>query len=136
MTGLLAAIELLAAVPDSLRLAYSVSGTVTDARTGRPVESAHVFLPDLHFATVTNAEGYFVLKSTAPVRTFSVSCVGYATATVTAPGDAPVLIGTACVHEDGSAEAGFALGTRQEFLSHPLFGREAPAIDLFRPCQL
>jgi hypothetical protein len=87
LIGLLAAIELPAAVPDSLRLAYSVSGTVTDARTGRPVESAHVFLPNLHFATVTNAEGYFVLKSTAPVRTFSVSCVGYATATVTTPGD-------------------------------------------------
>ncbi|MBR1868993.1 MAG: carboxypeptidase-like regulatory domain-containing protein [Bacteroidales bacterium] len=87
LTGMLVSLGLLAAAPDSLRLAYSVSGTVTDARSGRPIESAHVFLLDRHFATVTNAEGYFVLKSTAPVVTFSVSCIGYATATVAATGD-------------------------------------------------
>ena len=108
-----------------------------------PGESVHKVLMELSpassFRLMRNMAPAFVsmelgLKGDDAVVIDSAQALLYAA--VTAPGDAPVLIGTACVHEDGSAEAGFALGTRQEFLSHPLFGREAPAIDLFRPCQL
>ena len=49
--------------PDSVRLRYVVSGTVLDGETGRKLESVHVSLPDRHYATVTNADGAFSIKS-------------------------------------------------------------------------
>ena len=35
---------------DTLRLGYSVQGTVVDAVTGRPLEAVHVSIPDRHHA--------------------------------------------------------------------------------------
>ena len=48
---------------DTLRLGYSVQGNVVDAVTGRPMESVHVSVPSRHYATVTNADGDFTIKS-------------------------------------------------------------------------
>jgi len=62
---------------DTLRLGYSVRGTVVDAASGRPMESVHVSLPGRHFATVTNADGGFVLKSDSPIGDVVFSHVGY-----------------------------------------------------------
>lgn len=67
---------------DTVRLGYSVHGTVVDASSGRPMESVHVTVPDRHFATVTNADGGFTIKSDKPVTAVVFSYVGYRTQTV------------------------------------------------------
>lgn len=64
---------------DSLRLGYSVSGTVLDALTGRPLESVHVSIPGRHQATVTNAEGFFTLKSDKTIQEIECSYLGFKT---------------------------------------------------------
>ena len=64
---------------DTLRLGYSVRGTVVDAATGRPLEAVHVSIPDRHHATVTNADGEFTIKSDAPFRQVVFSHLGYRT---------------------------------------------------------
>ena len=58
----------LSAQTDSLRLTYTVSGTVADLSTRRPIESVHVSLPSSNYATVTNADGEFTIKSDSPIR--------------------------------------------------------------------
>ena len=64
---------------DTVRLGYSVQGNVVDAVTGRPMESVHVSVPDRHYATVTNADGDFTIKSDQPVREVVFSYLGYRT---------------------------------------------------------
>ena len=64
---------------DTVRLGYSVQGTVVNAATGKPLESVHVSLPDRHHATVTNADGEFVLKSDRPFSEVWFSHVGFRT---------------------------------------------------------
>lgn len=64
---------------DSLRLGYVVRGKVKDAQTGRPLEAVHVSVPGRHFATVTNADGEFVLKSNSRIETVICSYLGYKT---------------------------------------------------------
>ncbi len=66
-----------AAQTDTLRLGYSVRGTVVDADSGRPLESAHVSVPGRHHATVTNSDGVFLLKSDHPIPEVECSLVGY-----------------------------------------------------------
>ena len=62
---------------DSLRLGYSVRGKVKDAQTGRALESVHVSVPGRHFATVTNADGEFVLKSDTQIDAVLFTYLGY-----------------------------------------------------------
>ena len=69
---------------DSLRLGYVVRGRVRDAQTGKPLESVHVSVPDRHHATVTNADGEFVLKSNHEIKTVVFSYLGYRSRRVTA----------------------------------------------------
>lgn len=64
---------------DTVRLGYSVQGTVVDQATGKPLESVHVSIPGRHQATVTNADGFFSLKSDRPFRTVECSYLGYRT---------------------------------------------------------
>ena len=59
------------------RLSFVISGTVTDGQTGRPLESVHVSIPGRHQATVTNADGYFVLKSDREIDIVEFSFLGY-----------------------------------------------------------
>ena len=61
------------------RLDYSVRGEVKDARTGKPVAAANVTVPDRHYATVTNEDGVFVLKSDSPIRELIFTHLGYRT---------------------------------------------------------
>lgn len=69
----------MAARTDSLRLGYSASGTVVDAFTGKPLESVHVSIPGRHQATVTNADGAFVLKSDRHFTELECSYLGFKT---------------------------------------------------------
>ena len=78
----------LSAQVDTVRLGYSVHGTVVDAATGRPMESVHVSVPDRHFATVTNADGGFTIKSDRPVTEVVFTYVGYRTQTLYPTGQA------------------------------------------------
>ena len=64
---------------DTVRLGYSVQGNVVDAVTGRPMESVHVSVPGRHYATVTNADGDFTIKSDLPVQEVVFSYLGYRT---------------------------------------------------------
>ena len=64
---------------DTVRLGYSVQGNVVDAVTGRPMESVHVSVPSRHYATVTNADGDFTIKSDQPVKEVVFSYLGYRT---------------------------------------------------------
>ena len=73
---------LLASLPlfgqaDNLRMGFSVQGTVVDATTGRPLESVHVSIPGRKQATVTNADGFFILKSNQPIPVVECSYLGY-----------------------------------------------------------
>ena len=67
----------LGAQTDSLRLGYLVRGRVKDAGSGKALESVHVSAAGRHHATVTNADGEFVLKSDAPIGTVEFSYLGY-----------------------------------------------------------
>jgi len=62
---------------DSVRLGYMVRGKVRDAETGRALESVHVSVPGRHHATVTNADGEFVLKSDRRIEAVQFSYLGY-----------------------------------------------------------
>ena len=64
---------------DTVRLGYSVQGNVVDAVSGRPMESVHVSVPGRHYATVTNADGDFTIKSAQPVSEVVFSYLGYRT---------------------------------------------------------
>ena len=64
---------------DSVRLGYAIQGRVVDSRSGRAIESAHVSVPDKHHATVTNADGHFILRSDGPIEAIDVSYIGYKT---------------------------------------------------------
>ena len=64
---------------DTVRLGYSVRGHVVDATTGRAMEAVHVSVPNRHYATVTNADGDFTIKSDRPVTEVVFSYLGYRT---------------------------------------------------------
>lgn len=64
---------------DSLRLGYSVQGTVVDAASGKALESAHITIPGRNQATVTNQDGFFILKSNSPIEEIECSLLGYKT---------------------------------------------------------
>lgn len=82
IVGLLLAGALAQAQTDSLRLAYTVQGTVVDAENGSPLESVHVSIPGRHQATVTNADGFFILKSDQPIPSVVCSYMGFRSKTV------------------------------------------------------
>ncbi|MBR1570712.1 MAG: carboxypeptidase-like regulatory domain-containing protein [Bacteroidales bacterium] len=77
--GLLLCAATLFAQTDTLRLVHSVRGKVVDAYTGRSLEAVHVAVPDRHHATVTNADGDFVIKSDAAIGTLVFTYLGYKT---------------------------------------------------------
>ena len=67
---------------DTLR--YSVRGTVVDAIGGKPLGYVSVTLPGTNYATVTNQDGVFVIKSDTAPRFVSFSLMGYKSQTVPA----------------------------------------------------
>lgn len=67
---------------DTLR--YSVRGTVVDATGGKPLGYVSVTLPGTNYATVTNQDGVFVIKSDTAPRFVSFSLMGYKSQTVPA----------------------------------------------------
>ena len=74
---------------DSLR--YVVRGTVVDAQGGKALPYVSVTLPGTHYATVTNLDGTFVIKSDLPPHFVNFSLLGYNVQTVPVSGDDPLL---------------------------------------------
>lgn len=70
---------------DTLR--FVVRGTVTDATGGKPLGYVSVTLPGTNYATVTNQDGAFVIKSDQPARFVAFSLLGYKPQTVPADRD-------------------------------------------------
>ena len=67
---------------DTLR--YAVRGSVVDAANGRPLAYVSVTLPGTNYATITNTDGSFVIKSDLPPRFVAFSLLGYKVQTVPA----------------------------------------------------
>lgn len=58
-------------------LEYRVNGRVTDSASGKALESVSVSIPGTHYATVTNADGEYVIKSSRPITDIRFSFLGY-----------------------------------------------------------
>lgn len=58
-------------------LGHSARGTVVDASSGRPVAAVSVLVPGRNYATVTNADGTFIIKSDKPISELQFSRIGY-----------------------------------------------------------
>lgn len=58
-------------------LEYVVKGSVRDAADGKAVAAVSVVVPGRNYATVTNADGTFVIKSTEPISELRFTRLGY-----------------------------------------------------------
>jgi hypothetical protein len=58
-------------------LGHFARGTVVDASSGRPVAAVGVIVPGRNYATVTNADGTFIIKSDKPISELQFSRIGY-----------------------------------------------------------
>ena len=72
---------------DQSQLPYSVSGKVIDAETGRPLQFVGVSFTGMRYATVTNSDGAFTLKSATEPETVDFSLLGYKTVRMVFPKD-------------------------------------------------
>ena len=75
-----------AARADSLGLVYSVRGVVVDAQSGSRMASVAVRVSGRDYATVSNADGVFVIKSDEPIGALTFSYVGYQALTLSVEG--------------------------------------------------
>ncbi len=75
---------------DSLR--FSVKGVVRDASTGRILSEVGVAVTGSSYATVTNAEGTFIIKSSNPIKGLIFSLMGYETVIQAAPEESGALM--------------------------------------------
>ena len=103
---------------DTVRLGYSVQGNVVDAVSGRPMESVHISVPGRHYATVTNADGDFTIKSDQPVSEVVFSYLGYRTLRQKAVG-APLRI-RLTPESMPLAEASIVMGDPREILGEAI----------------
>lgn len=71
---------------DSLGLAYSVRGVVVDSRSGNRMAAVGIRVSGRDYATVSNADGAFVIKSDGPISELTFSYVGYQTLTLPVAG--------------------------------------------------
>ena len=76
---------------DSLR--FSVRGVVRDATSGRVLPEVGVSVPGTSYATVTNSEGTFIIKSSSPVSKLEFSMIGYERLTQDAPASENAVMG-------------------------------------------
>jgi hypothetical protein len=70
---------------DSLRLRYVYEGTVRDATTGKVLQYVGVSIPGRPFATVTNVDGDFIIKSDESASELTFSMIGYKSLTLPVP---------------------------------------------------
>lgn len=68
---------------DTAKLTYVMSGEVRDASSGKHLQYVNVQIPGKRYATVTNADGGFTIKTTERPRQLLFSHIGYHTQRVT-----------------------------------------------------
>lgn len=68
---------------DTAKLTYVITGEVRDASTGKHLQYVNVQIPGKRYATVTNADGGFTIKTTERPRQLLFSHIGYHTQRVT-----------------------------------------------------
>lgn len=67
----------------SARKHYSITGSVYEYETGKPIEMAFVTLPDLNLWGTTDSKGKFVLNRVIPGETkIEITCLGFETVTM------------------------------------------------------
>ena len=71
--------------PPELR--YVVNGNVADAETGRPLQYVSVSVMGQNYATVSNADGDFIIKSSTEPRMLEFSLLGYKSERIKVPDD-------------------------------------------------
>ena len=74
---------------DSLR--FTAKGVVRDAESGRIMSAVAVAVPGTSYATVTNDDGIFIIKSDKPIQNLAFRCLGYETLTVPVRTDSEVM---------------------------------------------
>lgn len=62
---------------DTLHLTHGIGGKVTDARTGQALPAVNIVVPGKNYATISNSDGVFVIKSDSPIRELVFSHLGY-----------------------------------------------------------
>ena len=72
---------------DPQPLPYSVTGVVVDAESGRPLQYVGVSFTGMKYATVTNSDGVFTLKSAVEPQSIDFSLLGYNTVRMVYPKD-------------------------------------------------
>lgn len=70
---------------DPATLSYVVSGNVTDAEDGRPLQYVNVTIPGLQYATVSNPDGAFAIKSATAPEYPEFTLLGYKTSRAGVP---------------------------------------------------
>lgn len=70
---------------DPPALSYVVSGNVTDAEDGRPLQYVNVTVPGFQYATVSNSDGAFTIKSATAPEYLEFTLLGYKTSKVRVP---------------------------------------------------
>lgn len=77
---------------DSQTLPFSATGTVVDSETGKPLQYVGVTFTGQRYATVTNVDGVFTLKSASEPKTIDFTLLGYKTVRVMFPKDGEPLM--------------------------------------------
>lgn len=77
---------------DSQTLPFSATGTVVDSETGKPLQYVGVTFTGQRYATVTNVDGVFTLKSATEPQTIDFTLLGYKTVRVMFPKDGEPLM--------------------------------------------
>ncbi|HSZ33011.1 MAG TPA: TonB-dependent receptor plug domain-containing protein, partial [Puia sp.] len=96
---LLASLCLLLIIQASFAQKSEIAGTVTDDK-GKPLEGVSIILKGTTSGVFTSAEGYFHLSTSAPVKTLTVSHVGYETKEVPYKGEATLTISLTPTHSN------------------------------------
>ncbi len=67
----------LIAVQACLAQNYYVNGYVTDKETGEPLSNVHIYEPNMRLGTLSNQDGYFMLRLPGGKRLLRVALAGY-----------------------------------------------------------
>ncbi|MEZ4417279.1 MAG: SusC/RagA family TonB-linked outer membrane protein [Gemmatimonadota bacterium] len=95
-----------AVVPRPFALVGSVTGRVTDARTGQPIPSAQIYIAALDLGTLSNDEGRYLLQNVPDgTHTIRAELIGYETVTT----QITVTPGGTVVHDFRLAEQALAM---------------------------
>ena len=68
-------------------LRFSVSGTVVDSEDGHALQYVNITVPGQQYATVTNSDGGFIIKTSEEPEWLDFNLLGYKTSRIPYPGN-------------------------------------------------